>query len=54
MSMPAKGKWGVLMPLLPTEEGGWRGYAHDGNDERVLFYYDKEFGLMAAEELSHH
>jgi len=50
-AMPAKGKWGVLMPLLPIGDERWRGLALDGKGEQVVFYYDKELGLMEAEEV---
>ncbi len=48
-SMPAKGKWGVLMPLLPMEDGRWKGMALNGKGESVVYHYDAINGLMEEE-----
>ena len=50
-SMPAKGKWGVLMPLLLTDDDRWKGSAQNAKGEQVVFYYDEINGLMEAEEV---
>lgn len=49
-TMPAKGRWGVLLPLLLADDGLWKGYGCNGKGERVMFFYDSIRGLMEAEE----
>jgi len=50
-SMPAKGKWGVLMPLSAVDGERWKGLAQNDKGEQVVFYYDVINGLMEAEEV---
>lgn len=48
-SLPAKGKWGVLLPLVEAEDG-WQGVVKNARGERITLQYDAEQGLMTAEE----
>lgn len=50
-TMPAKGKWGVLLPLLPAAGGLWYGYVKDKSNQLVKLFYDKKKGLMEEEEV---
>lgn len=45
VDLPAKGKWGVLLPLTEMPGGDWQGVALNGNEEVVHFVYNHEFGL---------
>jgi len=45
-SLPAKGKWGVLLPLIEQESTLWRGNARNGHDAPVEAYYSNRDGLM--------
>jgi CRISPR-associated endonuclease/helicase Cas3 len=49
--LPAKGKWGVLLPLQPVADGRWQGTAQNAKQESVSFVYSEQFGLMADVEL---
>ena len=49
--LPAKGKWGVLLPLTQTSNGEWQGIAINGNNQITRFIYSPGFGLMADPEL---
>lgn len=49
-NLPAKGKWGVLLPLIPVGEGIWQGNALNAKQETVRFIYSKKFGLMVDVE----
>ena len=44
--LPARGRWGVLLPLVETSNGNWCGKALNEQHEVVDFIYNKEFGLM--------
>ncbi len=48
--LPAKGKWGVLLPLLKDQSGIWQGNAKDKNGNPDTFYYHSEQGLMSSKE----
>ena len=48
-NLPAKGKWGVLLPLIEVSGGDWRGTALNGNKEVVHFIYNQQFGLMVQQ-----
>lgn len=48
-SLPAKGRWGVLLPLIETEDG-WKGTVKNVRGERIDLHYDIERGLMTDEE----
>jgi len=50
--LPAKGKWGVLLPLVLQEDAMWRGVARNEKGESVTVYYTRELGLMMVDELS--
>ncbi|MCF6219396.1 MAG: CRISPR-associated helicase Cas3' [Gammaproteobacteria bacterium] len=50
-SMPAKGKWGLLLPLVLQGSNRWKGLALNAKGEQVIFYYDEINGLMEAEEV---
>ena len=55
--MPAKGKWGVLLPLIPASsdefsDNSWQGWAmRKVNDqlERIRFFYNDRLGLRVDE-----
>ncbi|PID44742.1 MAG: CRISPR-associated helicase/endonuclease Cas3 [Proteobacteria bacterium] len=44
--LPAKGRWGVLVPMEQAENGVWLGSALSENNELVRCAYSKEFGLV--------
>jgi CRISPR-associated endonuclease/helicase Cas3 len=46
-SLPAKGKWGVLLPLKKGANGDWFGCALNERKEITHFFYNKEVGLTA-------
>jgi CRISPR-associated endonuclease/helicase Cas3 len=46
--MPDKGRWSVLLVLVP-EEGGWRGEALDARGQTRAWRYDRRQGLRAAD-----
>ena len=50
--LPSKGKWGVLLPLIPYEGETWQGKAKNENGDLVTVYYNRELGLMREDELS--
>ena len=49
--LPSKGKWGVLLPLIPYKGGTWLGRAKNENGDLVRVYYNREFGLIREEEI---
>ena len=49
--LPAKGKWGVLVPLECVDGAIWRGMARNGKGEEIFVYYSKELGLMTEDEM---
>ncbi len=51
--LPAKGKWGVLLPLARETSRFWNGYSKDINGNIVSFYYACREGLMTAKEYNH-
>jgi len=50
-SLPAKGRWGVLLPLLEREGGLWQAWAKNGRGEEVALYYDPRTGLTTEREM---
>ncbi|MEN8168406.1 MAG: CRISPR-associated helicase Cas3', partial [Pseudomonadota bacterium] len=48
--LPAKGKWGVFLPLLKSQSSVWQGNAKDKNGNPDTLYYDAEQGLMTSKE----
>ena len=48
--LPAKGKWGVLLPLVRHPSGVWQGNTKDKNGNPDTFYYDSGQGLMSSKE----
>lgn len=44
--LPARGKWGVLLPLSLDSQNQWRGSALNANQERVSFAYSNRLGLL--------
>ncbi|MCP5410524.1 MAG: hypothetical protein H6963_14700 [Chromatiaceae bacterium] len=48
--LPAKGKWGVLLPLVREISAVWRGIAKDLKGDQITFFYDTTQGLMTAKE----
>jgi CRISPR-associated endonuclease/helicase Cas3 len=49
--LPAKGQWGVLLPLSLDTKGNWRGAALNEQQEHVSFVYNRHFGLLTNPEL---
>lgn len=48
--LPAKGKWGVLLPLIEDTPALWKGNAKDLNSNPAPFYYDSTLGLINEKE----
>ena len=48
--LPAKGKWGVLVPLEQKENGLWQGRAINRNGQEATVYYRKDIGLVLDNE----
>jgi len=46
VTQPAKGKWGVLLPLEKNSQGNWYGMALNEKKEAVRFIYNEKVGLM--------
>ena len=49
-SLPAKGRWGVLLPLIEQADGWWRGQARNKKGEMVTLYYHPAQGLKLEKE----
>ena len=49
--LPAKGKWGVLVPLECVDGAIWRGRARNDKGEEFFVYYSKELGLVTEDEM---
>jgi len=49
--LPAKGKWGVLLPLVAVDDDCWKGITLNKAGAEMTFYYDPEQGLMKEEEI---
>ena len=47
-NLPAKGKWGVLLPLVQVSGGEWRGHVLNAAKEQVTLSYG-DFGLSVSE-----
>lgn len=45
--LPAKGKWGVLLPLIHKGDTGWKGVALNENKETITFIYTQRSGLVS-------
>ena len=52
-TLPAKGKWGVLLPLTQTEDGFWEGIGCNQKGESTMFYYDSNLGFMTERIQGH-
>ena len=50
--LPSKGKWGVLLPMIPYNGETWQGKAKNEDGDLVTVYYNRELGLMREDELS--
>ncbi len=48
--LPAKGKWGVLLPLVAADDGCWKGFALNKEGTTMTFYYDPKQGLIKEDE----
>ncbi|HEB87798.1 MAG TPA: CRISPR-associated helicase Cas3', partial [Gammaproteobacteria bacterium] len=48
--LPAKGKWGVLLPLIQNEGGRWCGNVLDGKGKDLSVCYDTVLGMMTEIE----
>ena len=44
--LPAKGRWGILLPLVESSDGCWRGRALNSDRRKIDWIYDKKFGLQ--------
>lgn len=51
--LPAQGKWGVLLILLPSGDAEWQGEVIDGQDQVATVRYSRRLGWQAAEESRH-
>ena len=49
--LPAKGKWGVLLPLSLGADNQWHGTALSEKKEIVRFVYSSQFGLLTNPDL---
>jgi CRISPR-associated endonuclease/helicase Cas3 len=49
--LPAKGKWGVILPLQLLPNGAWEGRATNGKGEISLFRYSPIHGLIIGKEI---
>jgi CRISPR-associated endonuclease/helicase Cas3 len=50
--LPAKGKWGVLLPLFESVSGSLQGRAKDQNGIPDIIHYHPELGLMTSKEFN--
>ena len=50
-SLPAKGKWGMLVPLTQVEDGRWHGNVLDGKGDNLPVCYDTVLGMMTVTEV---
>jgi CRISPR-associated endonuclease/helicase Cas3 len=50
-SLPAKGKWGVMVPLTQIEGGRWHGTVLDGEGDDLQVCYDTVLGMMTVTEV---
>ena len=48
--LPDHGKWSVLVPLAPSEEGVWEGAARGPKGEKVTLLYDEKTGLKLTRQ----
>ncbi len=48
--LPAKGKWGVLVPMRKIGADLWQGLAKNNSEETVNIYYHADFGLILESE----
>jgi len=51
VDLPAKGKWGVLLPLTHILGDEWQGVARNAKNETIQLIYNQKFGLMVNPEL---
>lgn len=49
-SLPAMGRWGILLPLVEQTDGWWHGTARNAKGENVNLYYHSKQGLMQESE----
>jgi len=49
--LPAKGKWGVLLPLMPENGGVWKGTVKNKANEVVNIYYSPSLGIIREPEI---
>ena len=49
--LPAKGRWGVLLPLSLHADNQWRGSAMNANQETISFLYNSRLGLVNTSDL---
>ena len=47
-SLPDKGKWSILVPMTPGDDGKWHGLAKDGNGRAVVLTYDRATGISVS------
>lgn len=47
-SLPDKGKWSILVPMTPGDDGKWHGLAKDGNGRTVVLTYDPATGISVS------
>ncbi len=51
-SLPGKGKWGVLLPLVKNENKQWEGAAKDEEGRTKIYIYDNEAGLLTENDMT--
>ena len=46
-SLPAEGRWGILLPLIKENESNdWKGMALNEKEESIQLIYNKDAGLQ--------
>lgn len=49
--LPAKGRWGVLLPLVANDNGLYQGLLENNKQEKTIVYYASCLGVMADKEM---
>ncbi len=48
--LPAKGRWGILLPLVADDDDCWRGQTLNKEEEKLTFFYDAKLGMIKEDE----
>lgn len=51
-TLPAQGKWGILLPLTKENNGAWEASIHDEYGQQTTFHYTTQQGLITEKELN--